>query len=70
MFLLAAAVIAAAAQQQHSGPVVQATATVRIISGTVLHFGQAPKDEGARMRDATLRSSDGTVETARLVEFE
>ncbi len=69
MFLLAAAVMAAAAPQ-HSGPVVQATATVRVISGTVLHFGQAPKDEGARMREATFRSSDGTVQTARLVEFE
>jgi hypothetical protein len=69
MLLLAALALAAAAPQ-HSGPVVQATASVRVISGSVLHFGQAHHEQGARMRDATVRSTDGTVQTARLVEFE
>lgn len=69
MFLLAVVAIAAAAPQ-HGGPVVQATATVRVISGTVLHFGQMPPEQGARMREATLRSSAGTVQRARLFEFE
>jgi len=69
MVLLTAAVIAAAAPQ-HSGPVVQATASVRIISGTILHFGRESQEQGARTREATLRSADGTVQTARLVEFE
>lgn len=69
MLLLTAAALVAAVPQ-HSGPVVQATATVRIISGAVLKLGQAPQGQVARMRDATLRSSDGTVQPARLVEFE
>lgn len=69
MLLLTAAALLAAVPQ-HSGPVVQATATVRVISGAVLKLGQAPQGQGARMRDATLRGSDGTVQPARLVEFE
>lgn len=70
MLLLTAAAAIAAAAPQHRGPVVQATASVRVISGSVLHFGQAHREQGARMREATLRSSDGTVHAARLVEFE
>src|SRR5438045_3021899 len=44
-----------------------ATATSRM---RVYQFGHAHHEQGARMRDATVRSTDGTVQTARLVEFE
>jgi hypothetical protein len=52
-----------------SGAVAQATASVRIISGVRLKFGdenpQAPK-----ARDRKVRTEDGLVRPARLIEFE
>ena len=49
---------------------VQATATVRVLSGVRLRFGDiSAASSGATLRNATIRTADGTA-PARLYEFE
>jgi hypothetical protein len=50
-------------------PVVQARATVRILSGVTLRLGHASPVEGQRLRVTHVTTADG-VQPARLVEFE
>ena len=70
--MLVVALLAAAASQQAAAtrptPVVQATATIRIISGERLKLGQQP--QSAQLRQAQFRDSDGQVRPARLIEFQ
>jgi hypothetical protein len=72
LWLIAAAAAANAAPDTGNPPapvVVQATATVRIISGVKLKL-DSPTNEGAPpARDSTI-SADGTQKPARLIEFE
>ena len=70
MLLLAAAIAASATPPYRpAGPTVQATATVRILAGTRIHFGRhGGRDEGL-VRDTVLRT-DGATQPARLVEFQ
>ena len=68
--MLLALIAAAAAQPQATrvGPVVQATATVRIISGRRLRLGtKAPE---AELRESSVRDIDGRVKPAQLIEFQ
>jgi len=50
-------------------PVVQARATVRILSGVTLRLGRASKIEGQRLRVTEVLTAHG-IQPARLVEFE
>ena len=50
-------------------PVVQARATVRILSGATLRLGRASAIEGQSLRMTRVLTRDG-VQPARLVEFE
>ena len=50
-------------------PVVQARATVRIVSGVTLRLGHASPAEGQRLRFTHVSTING-VQPARLVEFE
>jgi hypothetical protein len=73
MLLLIAAAIAASgldkASDQPMRPLVQATASVRILSGVRLHLdGQATKDAPAP-RDTVIQSATGK-QSARLIEFQ
>jgi len=68
----AAALAAATAQPSEWRPVasVQATATIRIISGVVLKFG-APQNAGApAAHDSKVTTEEGLVRPARLIEFQ
>jgi hypothetical protein len=53
-----------------TGAVVQATATIRVISGVALKL-DAPSNPGApRSRNSLIRASDGSLTPAKLIEFE
>ncbi len=73
MLLTAAAVAAAPAQDPappHVGASVQARATIRIISGVQLHFGEeAQNRDGFIARDSTIRSA-GVEQPVKLLEFQ
>lgn len=69
LFAAAAAGTPAAEQPTSSArrPVVQATATVRILSGIRVEAGSTPQD--AIIRLVSLESADGSPRQAKLVEF-
>ena len=69
MLLLAAAALAGTHPPPHYGPVVQARATVRILSGVRLRFGEKPGRGVPPPRD-TILVLGGTAKPARLIEFE
>jgi len=73
MLLLAAATLAAAApdsaQRTATGATVQAQATIRIISGVRLSFGEERNQDAPPAR-ATILRTEGSVQPARLIEFE
>ncbi len=71
MVLLAALVLAAtpAAPPQRAAAERQAIATVRILAGAPVRFGQLEKIAPARLSDARIRDTDGSSRAARLVEF-
>jgi hypothetical protein len=48
--------------------IVQATATVRILAGARVEAGRLPEE--ALVRKVQIERSDGTRETAQLVEFQ
>jgi hypothetical protein len=72
LWLIAAVAAANAAPDPGSRPapvVVQATATVRIISGVELKLDSPTNDGAPAARDSTI-SVDGAQKPARLIEFE
>lgn len=71
MLLIIATIAASAPQLPHrpSAPAVQATATVRILSGVRLHLGEHRGRDGFIARDAVLRTG-GSSQPAKLIEFE
>jgi len=73
MVLLVAAAVASAAPQAPSvapvGASVQARATIRIISGVQLHFGDERGAEGLLPRATIIRSA-GVDQPAKLIEFQ
>jgi hypothetical protein len=72
MILLAAIALAASPppQRHASAAVAQATATIRIVSAVRISF-DAPRNDGAPpARDARLKSRDGVIEPAKLIEFQ
>jgi hypothetical protein len=71
MLLVAAAIAASAPKLSHrpSAPAVQATATVRILSGVRLHLGECHDRDGFIARDAVFRTG-GSSQAAKLIEFE
>ena len=72
MLLLAAAIAASAPQpplRATASPAVQATATVRIMSGVRLNLATQRKGEGFVARETIVRTA-GSSQPARLIEFE
>jgi len=71
-FAAAAAALSAPAQPSvWSRPAVaQATATIRIISGVSLKLDAADNAGAPRARVGKVRTEDGVVRAARLIEFE
>jgi len=73
MLLFAAAALAVSPQPEaahaYVGPTVQARATIRIISGARLSFGDPESSQGPPPRETLLRT-DGGSQPAKLIEFE
>lgn len=73
MFLLAAAALASSAAQdgprQPVRPLVQAVATVRIVSGMRLHLNGQANPQAPAPREYVIRSENGP-QPAQLIEFE
>jgi len=71
MLFAAAAIAASAPHLPHrpAAPAVQATATVRILSGVRLHLGEGRGHDGYIARDAVFRTG-GLAQPAKLIEFE
>lgn len=68
--MLLLALLAATAQapaQPRAEAVVQAQASVRIVSGVRVTADQLPRE--ALVRDSKVEAADGSQTTARLVEF-
>jgi hypothetical protein len=71
--LFLAAIIAAASPAQPARPVgasVQARATIRILSGAELNFGEVPPSTSYVLRDSIIRAADAEAQRAKLVEFQ
>ena len=71
MLLVAAAIGASAPQlpRRAAAPAVQATATVRILSGVRLNLGEPQGRDGFIARDSVIRAA-GSSQAAKLLEFE
>ncbi|MEO6582218.1 MAG: hypothetical protein ABIN68_05370 [Sphingomicrobium sp.] len=48
----------------------QAQAAVTILTSATLRFSQIEKRDPRKLREARVRTADGSVATVRLVEFE
>ena len=68
--LLAATTAAAVSQPAATTAVRQAQATVTIIKAPVIHFQEIERSNPQLLRDTEVRSPDGTIQRARLVEFQ
>ena len=72
MLLAAATIIAVSAShppRQTAAPVVQATATVRILAGVRVRLGEGRGRDGFIARDSVIRTA-GASQAAKLIEFE
>lgn len=73
MFVLAAALAATAPPSSAPATAhvaVQATATVRIISGVRLKLDSATNADAPPAHDGLVTTNDGTAHPARLIEFQ
>ena len=71
MLLLAAASLATSSTPRvTTAATVQATATIRIVAAVRLKFDAASNPGAPPARSAVLRLSDGTVQAAKLIEFQ
>jgi hypothetical protein len=68
MFLVAAAALVTASTP--SSPTVQATATIRILTAVSVKLDASVNAGAPPARDAVLKLSDGTTQSARLIEFQ
>ena len=48
----------------------RATATIRILSGTTIRFSEVERTAPDTLRETRVRASDGSIRTARVVEFQ
>jgi hypothetical protein len=65
----AAAALASPSPPSHSASA-QATATIRIVTAIRLKMDGSENPGAPPARNAVLRSSDGTIQPAKLIEFQ
>jgi len=70
MILLVAAALATAPTPSTASVTAQATATIRVVQAVRLKFDAAVNPGAPAAHNAVLRLSDGTVQPARLIEFQ
>jgi hypothetical protein len=71
MFFLAVAAVAASGQPPRApvAPRVQARATIRILSGATIRFGEPREGAEGTERIVTIRT-EGSEQPAKLIEFQ
>jgi len=71
MFLVAAAaLVTASTPSSPTSATVQATATIRILTAVSVKLDASVNPGAPPVRDAVLKLSDGTTQSARLIEFQ
>jgi hypothetical protein len=71
MVLLAVATLVAATPQSRPiAAVAQATATIRVVSAVRLKLDAPTNADAPRSRDSVVRTTDGSTQPAKLIEFQ
>jgi hypothetical protein len=70
MVLLLAIALTSSIPAHPVGASAQATATIRVLSAVQIKFSSTGTDGVPPLRDATVRTADGTLQPAKLVEFQ
>jgi hypothetical protein len=70
MLLFLAAVVTTLQPSTPGRATAQARVTVRIEQGMVLRFAELERDQPQRLHERMVKASDGSLQPARLVEFE
>jgi hypothetical protein len=70
MVLILAAALVSSPPAHAGGASAQATATIRVLRAVEIKFGSAVKDGAPPARDSVVRTADGTLQPAKLVEFQ
>jgi hypothetical protein len=69
IFIVAAALVTKAPEPRVSA-IVQATATIRVISGATLKLDGSANVGAPPPRDSIIKAGDGTRQPAKLIEFQ
>jgi hypothetical protein len=69
LLIFASATAAQAEPRPRTAAAEPARATVRIIRGAEIRFGEQVRFEESIRREAPVRETDGTVRSATLIEF-
>jgi hypothetical protein len=70
MVILAAAALATFPSPPRASAVAQATATIRVISAVRLKLDGSTNDGVPPARDSLIKTSDGSTQPAKLIEFQ
>ena len=70
MVLLAAAALATMPPTPRSSVAVQATVTIRVISGVRLKLDGTANADAPIPRDTVVKSADGTKQAIKVIEFQ
>jgi hypothetical protein len=70
MVILAAAALATLPLSSRAPAVAQAAATIRVISAVRLKLNGSTNDGAPPARASVIRASDGSVQPAKLIEFQ
>ena len=70
ILLIATALATASTPPNVRSATAQATATIRVISAATLKLDGSPNPGLPAPRDTSVKSVDGTVQSARLIEFQ
>ena len=68
--LVAATAVQADVPKREAVPLRQARASVRLVRASPIHFEQIERQSPGALRKSVIRSPDGAVQEARLIEFE
>ena len=70
MLLVAAAALVTAPPQSRVSASVQATATIRVVSGVTLKLDGSPNPGAPPAREIVLKAADGTRQPVKIIEFQ
>ena len=70
MLLLAAATLVTAPPQPRVSASVQATATIRVVSGVTLKLDGSPNPDAPPAREIVLKAADGSTQPMKVIEFQ